>query len=112
VADALNEPLHALPVEAHAGKGRARAFLKVAGEGIELGALKMAEDDGDLVLRLVERHGKPVTAGLELPWRFEWRPADLLERPDTTNGWTASVGNRATIPLNPWEIATVLVRWR
>jgi alpha-mannosidase len=112
VADDLNEPLHALPVPAHEGQGRARAFLTVTGEGVDLGALKMAEDGGDLVVRLVERHGRPVTAGLALPWPFEWRPADLLERPDTTVGWTESVGDRATVPLKPWEIATVLVRRR
>jgi alpha-mannosidase len=112
VADQLNEPLRAVPVSVHPGEGRSRAFLAVEGAGVRLGALKMAEDDGDLVVRVVERHGAPTTATLSLPWPFEWRPADLLERPDPGSEWTSSLGTRASIRLQPWEIATVLVRRR
>ncbi len=112
VADALNEPLHALPVPSHDGQGRSRSFLRVEGEGVRLGALKLAEDNDDIVARLVESHGVPATATLELPWPFEWRSADLLERPDTAGGWTASSGDRASVPLKPWDIATVLIRRR
>ncbi len=112
VADQLNEPLHAVAVEAHPGEGRSRAFLRVEGAGVELGALKMAEDSEDLVVRLVERHGQPTTATLVLPWGYEWRPADLLERPDPETGWRPSLGSRTSIRLQPWEIATILVRRR
>jgi alpha-mannosidase len=112
-ATALDQPLRAVAVEAHAGEVRASAFASVEGDGVQLGALKVAEDDaGTLVLRLVERHGAPATATLELPWPFEWRSADLLERPDGEGTWTASEGKRAAIPLAPWEIGTVLVRRR
>jgi alpha-mannosidase len=80
---------------------------------VELGALKVAEDDGDdLVLRLVERHGNAATATIDLPWGFAWRRADLLERPAADDDWSASDGTRASIRLAPWEIATVLVRRR
>jgi alpha-mannosidase len=112
-AEALNAPLRAVPVEAHEGEGRSRAFVSVSGGGIRLGALKVAEDDAaTLVLRLVERHGAGSTATLDLPWTFEWRSADLLERPEEGGAWTASEGTRADVLLAPWEIATVLVRRR
>jgi len=111
--EALNEPLRAVPVAAHEGEGRARSFVRVAGPGVELGALKVAEDDADeLVLRLVERHGAGTTATLDLPWPFAWRSADLLERPVADEAWAPSEGSRASIRLAPWEIATVLVRRR
>ncbi|MCG6955882.1 MAG: glycosyl hydrolase-related protein [Gemmatimonadetes bacterium] len=112
VADDLNQPLRAVAVPVHDGQGRARAFLTLEGVGVELGALKMAEDGEDLVVRLVERHGAPSTATLQLPWPFEWREADLLERPEKESGWTRSAGDRVSIRLQPWEIATVLVRPR
>jgi len=112
-AEALNAPLRAVAVSAHGGEGRARPFVRVAGPGVELGALKVAEDDGDdLVLRLVERHGNAATATIDLPWGFAWRRADLLERPAADDDWSASDGTRASIRLAPWEIATVLVRRR
>ncbi len=112
-ATSLDQPLRAVAVEEHAGEGRARAFASVRGDGVQLGALKVAEDDAStLVVRLVERHGAAVTATLELPWPFEWRSADLLERPEAEAAWTESEGTRASIPLAPWEIGTVLVRRR
>jgi alpha-mannosidase len=60
----------------------------------------------------VERHGAATSAEVTLPWAFEWRSADLLERPDAEGGWAASDGVHARIALKPWEIATVLVRRR
>ncbi len=112
-ADALNAPLRAVAVPVHEGEGRSRSFVQVEGPGVELGALKIAEDEaGALVLRLVERHGSVATATIELPWAFEWRNADLLERPVESVTWAPSEGTRAAIRLAPWEIATVLVRRR
>ena len=112
-AEALNQPLRAIALDAHTGEGRSRAFASVAGDGVQLGALKVAEDDETmLVARLVERHGASTTATLDLPFPFEWRSADLLERPEADGWWTASRGTSAAIPLAPWEIATVLVRRR
>jgi alpha-mannosidase len=112
-AEALDQPLRAVPLEAHEGAGRAKGFASVAGDGVQLGALKVSEDDaGTWVVRLVERHGAPATATLELPWAFAWRSADLLERPDADGGWADSQRRRASIRLAPWEIVTVLVRRR
>lgn len=112
-AEALDQPLRAVALEAHEGEGRARGFATVSGAGVQLGALKVSEDDADTwVVRLVERHGAATTATLELPWPFSWRSADLLERPDPEGSWAGSRGARASIPLGPWEIATVLVRRR
>jgi alpha-mannosidase len=128
----LNRPLTAVPVDAHEGEGRERAFLSVGcvspghdtGEGVsgggswearacgvELGSLKVAEEGTDLVVRLVERHGGATSARLELPWPFEWQETDLLERP--TSGWTAAAGGtEAELALAPWEIRTFRIRRR
>jgi len=112
-AEALDQPLRAVPLEAHEGSERAKGFTSVSGEGVQLGALKVSEDDAGIwVVRLVERHGAPANATLELPWPFAWRSADLLERTEADGGWADSQGARASIRLAPWEIATVLVRRR
>ncbi|MGD2067492.1 MAG: glycoside hydrolase family 38 C-terminal domain-containing protein [Gemmatimonadota bacterium] len=107
-AEALNRPLRAVAVDAHEGEGRARGFLGV--DGADLGALKVAEEGEDLVVRVVERHGRRSAAELELPWPFEWREADLLERP--RGEWSPSDGERAELTLEPWEIRTLRVRRR
>jgi alpha-mannosidase len=107
-AEALNEPLRSVAVTAHEGDGRQRGFVRV--DGAELGALKVAEDGSDLVLRVVERHGVPSTARLTLPWPFEWRDADLLER--SAGEWKPSDGTAGDIVLRPWEIRTLRVRKR
>jgi alpha-mannosidase len=108
VAEELNQPLRAVEVTAHPGEGRARGFAQV--EGAELGALKVAEDGNDLVLRVVERHGDAADARVTLPWPFEWQEADLLERGD--GPWTAAAGGTARMELRPWEIRTLRIRRR
>jgi alpha-mannosidase len=113
-AEELNQPLRAVAVAAHPGDVRARGFAQV--EGVELGALKMAEDGSDLVIRLVERHGSAARARVTLPWPFEWQEADLLERGD--GPWTAATTTTdatdatAHIALEPWEIRTLRIRRR
>lgn len=107
VADDVNQPLRGVAVPVHEGEGRATGLVRV--DGAELGALKVAEEGNDLVLRIVERHGAAATARLELPWPFEWQEADLLERP--TGAWRAA-GDGAEISLGAWEIRTVRVRRR
>jgi alpha-mannosidase len=116
----FNEPLRAARVPVHEGENRAAGFLTV--DGAELGALKMAEDDTDLVVRIVERHGAATRATLTLPWAFEWMGTDLLEEP--AGSWALAVtsavdggGQAATrasvrIDLAPWEIKTLRVRRR
>jgi alpha-mannosidase len=107
-AEEINQPLRAVVVAEHEGEGRSRGLLAV--EGAELGTLKVAEDGRDLVIRVVERRGRPATARLALPWSFEWREADLLERGD--GPWVSAVDTSADFPLTPWEIRTLLVRKR
>ncbi|HSG07310.1 MAG TPA: glycoside hydrolase family 38 C-terminal domain-containing protein [Longimicrobiales bacterium] len=107
-AEEMNQPLRAVAVSAHPGQGRARGFAQV--DGVELGALKMAEDGDDLVVRLVERHGGATRATLTFPWPFEWQEADLLE--EGTGPWTAAPEAAAGIGLEPWEIRTLRIRRR
>lgn len=112
-AEELNQPLRAVAVSAHPGEGRTLGFAQV--DGVELGALKMAEDGTDLVIRLVERHGVDARARIRLPWAFEWVETDLLER--AAGAWqaaSAAPGDSGTteVELAPWEIKTLRVRKR
>ena len=108
LAEEINQPLRAVSVPAHRGEGRAASFLEIT--GAELGALKVAEDGGDLVIRVVERHGAPATARLRFPWPFEWQEADLLERP--VGAWMPSHESETEVLLRPWDIRTLRVRKR
>jgi len=110
VADDVGRPLRAVAVPRHEGAGRAAGLVRV--EGAELGALKVAEEGSDLVLRIVERHGSPTAARLSLPWPFEWRETDLLERPKGAWRVAGDGAAGAEISLGAWEIRTVRVRRR
>ncbi len=86
------------------GAAAGEGLISLDGVGVELGAIKPAEDGDDLVVRLVERHGRAATALLSLrgtleqyPLTFgpyeivtlrisragEVRECNLLERPST-----------------------------
>ncbi len=67
-ARSLNEPLRAVAVDAHAGRGRGTpSALTIAAGTVSLGALKRAEDGDAWIVRLVETAGHPTTAVLRLP---------------------------------------------
>ncbi len=74
--------------------------------GAELGAVTRTED-GLLLLRIVERHGRTGTAVITLP-------------AGATRAWSADLGGagrtplavvdgRVALPLDPWRIATVVI---
>jgi alpha-mannosidase len=72
-AHRLNAPLLMLPVTPHQGGLPASwSFLECPTEGVEVGALKQAEDSGQLVVRLVETSGRDTQASLRFPlWGAE-----------------------------------------
>jgi len=78
----LNEPLVARVVARHAGTLPAsKSYVSVAQANITVTALKKAADDGNLILRFYESHGKAgdVTVRTSLPVKF-YAETDLMER--------------------------------
>ncbi len=101
-----------LPAVVAAGRGdgalpaSSRAGLRVQGDGIVLSALRR-RDDG-LEIRLVAETPLPVTAHLELAGGIAAaRRVDLLGRPG--DALAVEPDARLSVPLGPWEIATLLV---
>jgi alpha-mannosidase len=65
-------------------------------------------EGGEVLLRLWETSGKDITAVLEFGWDVkEARKTDLLERELET---LPIEGRRLSLPLHPFEIATLLLR--
>ncbi|MEJ2216221.1 MAG: glycoside hydrolase family 38 C-terminal domain-containing protein [Gemmatimonadota bacterium] len=107
-AEALNQPLRAVPVSPHPGEGRGAPFLRIEGGSAVLGALKRSEDDDALVVRLVEREGRASLTRIVLPWPFTATEADLLERP--TGERRQAANDTLEVHLRPWQIETLLIR--
>ena len=104
----ITTPLLAAPEPAHPGSlGRTTSFASVDVPGVELTAVKRAEDSDALVLRIVEWNGQAQTATVTLrePIRSA-RRANLLEDPGES---LPAAGRTFRIALRPYEIATVLI---
>jgi len=75
-------------------------------------AIKQAEDDDALIVRLVETHGGE--GPVELTWNLpisDVRPTDLLERPVTLAEFRHDPARqRTTILLRPFQIVTLAAR--
>jgi alpha-mannosidase len=106
----FNTPLQAVRADAHPGKLPAStSFLTLAGDNVVIGAIKKAEDDDDLVLRLVETAGKNSNAVLKFSDHWKLAAAaetDLLELDPKP---LAVGGNELALTLTPFEIKTVKV---
>jgi alpha-mannosidase len=107
----FNTPLEAAATEPHSGSLPAESSLvSVEAETTYLGALKRAEDDDDLVLRLVEAAGKKGPATVKFgPGRKVVSAAetDLIElhpRPLDASG------SSVTIEMGPYQVRTLKVK--
>ncbi len=109
-ATALNRPTGAAQLEVRAG-AKALPPLTLSGDGVESGAIKLAEDSDNWTVRLVERYRRPAIASLRVPDAQLWRDTDFVER--ATSDWNAAgaVGGVA-LQLKPWLIRTVEVKKR
>ena len=106
----LNVPLLVRVETSHAGTlPTAKSFVSIDAPSVILAAMKKAEDDDSLVLRLYAAGENAKEATLTLP-----RPAtaaaetDLMER--TTAPLTAE-GDKIKLQFKPYEIKTVKVRF-
>ncbi len=79
---ALHEPLLVRPVVAHAGPWREGSLLRVSPDNVVLTVVKLAEDDGRLIVRGYETDGRPaqvvVTSDFwEQHWASEVGPHEI-----------------------------------
>ncbi|OGP58448.1 MAG: hypothetical protein A2V67_02425 [Deltaproteobacteria bacterium RBG_13_61_14] len=106
----FNTPLLAARTDQHAGAWPASAsFLTLEGDDVVIGAIKKAEDDDDLVIRLVEAAGKDSRAVLK--FRENWKvtaaaETDLLEFNPQAVPFS---GNSIALDLTRFEIKTLKV---
>jgi alpha-mannosidase len=100
---ALNNPITALPGESAWAD---RPLLSVTSPQVQIDAVKQAEDDERLVVRLHEFAGGRTTCRLTSGFRIvSWQECDLLERPQCER----SEGTELTVEFGPYEIKTFLV---
>jgi alpha-mannosidase len=106
----FNVPLLAVAEPAHAGAlGREWSLAQVAPADVYVTAVKRAEDSDALVLRLVEWHGRATQATIVLGRPVtRVRRANLLEDPGEELPLSPD-RRQVTLPLRPFEIATLLV---
>ncbi len=104
----FNTPFEVLLTDAHSGELAPQgSFIRVESDSVYLGAIKRAEDDFDLVMRLVEAAGKRGSARIELGRAIKAGPAvetDLLEldpRPFSARG------SEFEVQAGPYEIKTL-----
>ncbi|HSU95111.1 MAG TPA: glycoside hydrolase family 38 C-terminal domain-containing protein [Gemmatimonadaceae bacterium] len=107
-ADELNSPLEAQVVSPHPGSTDGGSWLTIHPSSVELGALKRAEDDDRVIVRLVETSGRPTVAHLRFASPMDASETDLLER-DLPNG-VRGRGLTLDVPLTGFEIKTIAVR--
>lgn len=101
----LNVPLMKLPGRSDIPS---RSWLSIDEPGIDLAALKMADDRNGLVIRMVEMHGRSVRFGLCLDWGAQnLQKCDLRERP-VEEKTDEIVDGRTSLELSPYEISS----WR
>ncbi|MBN1557655.1 MAG: alpha-mannosidase [Lentisphaerae bacterium] len=77
--------------------------VSLAGEGLELAAVKMAEAENALIVRIVECRGLPARGRLNAPG-YTVQPVTLMEQPP--DGAPQPVAGPVDIALAPFEIAT------
>ncbi len=111
LAAEYNTPMLVAAEPRHAGAlGAGASFASVDAPGVELTWVKRAEDSEDLVLRLVEWHGRPATATVTLrPQIRAAHKSNFLEDPGEP---VAATPHTLRLALRPYEIATVVVEVR
>ena len=81
---------------------------RVAGDGISLEAIKKAEKDNCLILRLVETHGNVSTGQLTFAGKNKTlQETDLME---WRRGESIKIAGPVTVTLKPFEIKTYVLK--
>ena len=109
-AEVLNQPVKAFAATPHAGPlGRSFSFAAVKGKGVEVRALKKAEDGSGYVVRLYELYGSDVKdAAVSFPCPVT--EALELDGNEAVKGPAKVAGNEVRFDIGAWGIKTLLVR--
>ncbi len=108
----FNYHLSAMQTEAHAGALPGRfSFVKTDPDNVVVTAMKKTEDGNGLLVRFFEWAGKPANVTLTLPKGIlSATLANLMEKPEGSP-LAVSGGQQVTVPVTPFEIQTVIVRY-
>ncbi|MUV37266.1 Alpha-mannosidase [Lentibacillus sp. JNUCC-1] len=102
----LNNPLTSAEGEA---AQRGQSLLESSTDNIMIDAVKKAEYEDAVIIRVHEYNGKRVNATLSSDWSIEeWQECDLMERPLNN---TKNLGG-IQFHIKPYEIKTFLVRFK
>ncbi|MDD5261834.1 MAG: alpha-mannosidase [Methylacidiphilales bacterium] len=105
-AYALNIPLRVVPVDPHTGTlPDTQSFFQVDREGVVIEAVKKAEKENAIIVRLYEAYGTRGAVNLKTSLPFtEAFASDLMER---TLRKVAFKNGKVTLQLEPFEIVTL-----
>jgi alpha-mannosidase len=82
-----------------------KSFLEVKPENVIVSALKMAEDDNNVIIRVYEAHGSDCEAEIAFPWKIkEAYETDILERE------VRKVDSPLKMPIGRCEIKTLKLK--
>jgi alpha-mannosidase len=106
-AEALNLPLRA--IGAGSATGLPTPLVQLDGDGVELSAVKAADDgSGDLIVRLYEACGNRTAISVRTPFRIGRADVcNLLEEPDRTLETSDGI---VAVTLRPFELMTLRLR--
>ena len=109
-AEVLNQPVKAYTTVRHSGSlGRSFSFASVKGKGVEIRAIKKAEDGSGYVVRLYELFG---TDASDICVSFPAAIAGACELNGNEDvvGPASAIGNELHFDIGAWGIKTFLVR--
>ena len=105
-AELLNRPLRLVPAGAAGSDAAARSFVEVLGAGVDVDAVKLADDgSGDVVVRLHEACGDRVAVTVRAASRIASATRCFLDETSTTALETSD--GVVAFTLSPFELVTV-----
>ena len=107
----FNTPLEAVRTRPHPGSLPAQgSFLTVAAETTYLGAMKRAEDDSDLVLRLVEAAGRTDRATLQFGPGLRVLSAQETDLLELHPAPVSAAGGKVLLEMGPYQVRTLKIK--
>jgi alpha-mannosidase len=108
----FNYPMTAMQVAAHTGSlPAAYSYISVSSPTVILTAVKKAEDDDALILRMYESAGKEQQIQVELPeGATSAKLTNLMEKQPGAD--LPITGRTANVDMHPYEIQTIEVRYK
>ncbi len=109
---ALNNPLQVVPTDAHPGTlPKSKSFFTMDRQGVIIEAVKRAEKENAIIVRLYEAHGTrgPVTLTTSLPFK-DVLVTDLMEKTIDRLELVRGKGNadgKVSFTLQPFQILTL-----